>query len=93
MWSEEARKGIGRKVAIWIIFNILILLCTPVLHYIYLDQLLDYEYATGVRTSTSGDNIIIPVFGGFIFLVMILFVVNVLAAIYLHRCTYRAKRR
>lgn len=74
----------GRNVAIWIIANIVILICTPILHYIYLDRLLDYEYAHGIRTSTDGDIILIPVLGGFLTLVILLFVLNIAGLIYLH---------
>ena len=75
-------EDLGRKVALWIIADIVILVCVPVAHYIYLDRLLDYEYATGIRTDTSGDIILIPVVGGFIFLFLILFVINSLAVVY-----------
>ena len=75
-------ENIGRKVALWIIADIVILICVPVAHYVYLDRLLDYEYATGIRTNTSADTITIPVFGGFIFLFLILFVINIAALSY-----------
>ena len=82
--DDETRERVGRKVAIWIVANVLILVVTPILHYIYLDRLLDYEYATGIRTSTSGDTIIIPVVGGFIFLIGVLFVVNLFGISYMY---------
>jgi len=75
-------ENLGRKVAIWIIADIVVLICVPVAHYIYLDRLLDYEYSTGIRTDSSGDIILIPVVGGFIFLFLILFVINILALVY-----------
>ena len=72
----------GRKVALWIIADIVILVCVPVAHYIYLERLLDYEYANGIRTDTNGDIIVIPVVGGFILLFLIVFVINILASVY-----------
>lgn len=71
----------GRTVALWIIADILILICVPIAHYIYLDRLLDYEYSAGIRKSTSGDIILLPVIGGFILLLFLVIVVNALAAI------------
>jgi hypothetical protein len=72
----------GRKVALWIIADIVILTCGPIVHYICLDGLLDYEYATGIRTDTSGDIILIPVIGGFILLFLIVFLINAMALVY-----------
>ncbi len=56
----------------------------PILHYAYLGWLIDHEYAAGIRTSTGGDIILIPVMGGFVLLVIVLSVVNLLAAIYVY---------
>ncbi len=44
MIDDLERERIGRNVAIWIIVNVLIIVFTPILHYIYLDRLLGYEY-------------------------------------------------
>lgn len=67
------------KLSFWLLANMLVLAGGPILHYIYLDRLLDYEYAAGIRTSTDGDIILIPVMGSFVFLFVTLLVVNVLA--------------
>jgi hypothetical protein len=87
--SEENRERVGRNVAIWIIANVLILVCVPVFHYIYLDDLVEYEYANGLRTSATGDTLIIPLIGGFIFLVVTLFVINFVAASYVYLSYFR----
>lgn len=87
MWQsipERDRERVGRNVAIWIVTELLILVCVPVLHYQYLENLLDYEYANGLRTSTAGDTIAIPLVGGFVFLVLVLSLINVVGACYLY---------
>ena len=84
MINEEQREKVGRNVAIWIVTNAITLVCIPVLHYIYLDRLLDYEYASGIRKSTDGDIFLIEVLGGFILLVILSFIVNLLGATYIY---------
>jgi uncharacterized membrane protein len=68
------------RLLLWIMANIIILISVPILYYVYLDRLVDYEYATGVRTSTGGDIILIPVAGVFLFLLLILLVINTAVA-------------
>ena len=71
-----------RKFFFWIVANIAALFVIPILYYIYLDSLLDYEYANGIRTSTSGDTILIPVVGMFVLLLFSSIVINFAIACY-----------
>ncbi len=75
----------------WFITHIVILILAPVAHYISLDRQLDYEYATGIRTDTGGDTIHIPVFGGFVFLLVLMLLINVIAVVV--RAVYRKRNR
>jgi hypothetical protein len=68
-----------KKLLLWFTVNLVILVSIPVIYYIYLDRLVDYEYATGIRTSTGGDIVLIPVAGLFIFVLLVLLIANVLA--------------
>lgn len=69
-----------KKFLLWIIGNAILLFVIPILYYIYLDRLIDNEYARGVRTSTSGDSVLIPVFGVFILLFLTSVVINLAIA-------------
>lgn len=71
-----------KKFFFWIVANIVGLFVIPILHYIYLDRLLNYEYASGIRTSTGGDIILIPVVGMFVFLLLSSLVINFAIACY-----------
>lgn len=71
-----------KKLFFWLIAEMFVLVGLPVLYYIYLDRLLDYEYAAGIRTSSDGDIILIPVMGLFVLLFIILFVADILAVCY-----------
>jgi hypothetical protein len=71
-----------KKLILWLITNVLILIGVPILYYIYLERLVDYEYATGIRTSTGGDIILIPVVSSFIFLFVTLLIINVFLICY-----------
>ena len=69
-----------RKFIIWFVSNVALQIGGPILFYFYLSGLLDYEYAHGIRTSTDGDNIIIPVLGMVIFIFFSLVVINIIIA-------------
>ncbi len=78
----------AKKLLLWLAVNGSIQVGFPVLFYIYLDRQVDYEYAAGIRTSTDGDIIMIPVVGLFIFLFIALLIINTIGA-----CLYIRKHR
>jgi hypothetical protein len=71
-----------KKLFLWLLADALILYSVPILYYNYLARTLDYEYATGIRTSSDGDIILIPVMGLFMYLSLLVFIVNILAVCY-----------
>ena len=77
------------KPLLWFIANVSILIGGPILYHVYLDRLLDHEYATGIRTSTDGDIILIPVAGLFIFLLISLLIINAVVGF----CVWLRRRR
>lgn len=72
------KKLLLKKLLFWIIANVLLQFGIPVIFYFYVRQMVDDEYATGLRTTSDGDSIIIPVAGMFIFAFVALLVVNAL---------------
>lgn len=72
-----------KKLFFSLIISSILQIVIPVLYYFYLDNLLDYEYANGIRTSTNGDTITLPVVGMFILVFFALFVINIGFACYL----------
>lgn len=81
-----------KKFLIWLLADALILIGVPVLYYNYLARQVDYEYATGIRTSSDGDIILIPVLGVFMSLSLLVLIVNVLAPCYYIWRHYRQVR-
>jgi O-antigen/teichoic acid export membrane protein len=71
-----------KRLFFWLMADISILIGLPILHYLYLARMLDYEYANGIRTSSDGDSILIPVVGLFIFLFVVLLIINLVVAGY-----------
>jgi hypothetical protein len=53
------------KIILWLLADALILYAVPVLYYNNLARQVSYEYAAGVRTSSDGDIVFIPVMGVF----------------------------
>jgi len=47
-----------KKLLLWLAVNASIQFGLPILFYIYLERMVNYEYATGIRTSTDGDIIL-----------------------------------
>jgi hypothetical protein len=69
-----------KRLLFWVIANVLLQFGVPVIYFFYLRQMVDEEYTTGVRTSSDGDSIIIPVGSMFIFMFITLLAVNALGA-------------
>ncbi|MCA1641634.1 MAG: hypothetical protein LC785_06750 [Acidobacteria bacterium] len=76
----------AKRLLFWIIANVLLQFGVPVIYFVYMRRMVDEEYATGMRTSSDGDSMIIPVMGMFIFVLITLLAVNALGAgVYLLR--------
>jgi hypothetical protein len=76
-------KASKRKISLWLLGNLALLVFVPVGLYIYLNRLVEYEYATGIRTGGNDPVILIPVIGVFFFLFLILLTVNTLTALFI----------
>lgn len=82
----------NKLLNLWITSAILQIV-VPIVYYFYLDNLVDYEYANGIRTSTDGDTLTIPVVGMFILVFLILVVINVVYGSYLVLVNKRANNQ
>jgi hypothetical protein len=71
------------RLALWFITNAAVAIGLPYLFTIWIRREVDYEYATGLRTSTDGDSIVIPIAGFTMLLWFALLVCNAIGlAIY-----------
>lgn len=65
----------------WGVGNLMLLFGLPALTFWYLQREIDEQYRTGVRTSTGGDSLGIPVSEVAIMTVVVLLIINVVAAL------------
>ena len=70
-----------KRLAIWIVLNIIWLIGLPVVCGVYLYNDLQYQYETGFRVSTDGDSISIPIFAITILNFLFVFSVNLIILI------------
>jgi hypothetical protein len=76
---------------LWVVADVLLLFGVPIMFSVYVRRMVDEEYATGMRNTSDGDSIIIPVAGMFIFMLITLISINALVgSFYLLR---RRRRR
>lgn len=71
-----------KKVFFLFVASGVVQIVLPILYYFYLSSLMDYEYENGIRTSTGGDSIMIPVAGMFVLVFLTLVFINIIAACY-----------
>jgi len=80
-----------KKLILWLLADALVLYGVPILYYNYLARMVNHEYATGIRTSSDGDIILIPVVGLFMNLLVVVLIINILGVCY-HIWAHRRKR-
>jgi hypothetical protein len=78
------------RVFFWVLANIAVQIFVPIIYFVYLMWLMDYEYENGIRTSSDGDSIMIPAAGMFVLIFFTLIVVNVFIAVAYFWIKYRA---
>lgn len=91
--QNKVKKGMEEKLFFWLVCHIPIQIGVPILFYFYLDALLDFEYAHGIRTSTDGDTIIIPVLGMAIFVFISLVVIDIILFCYCFWIEHKNSRK
>ncbi len=75
-----------RLLAPLIVANVVLLFVVPVAFAFYIRHMVDEEYATGARTGSGGDSIIIPVGNMFLLMLITTVSINLLAGgLYLWR--------
>jgi len=70
-----------KHLNLWFLLNIIGLIGLPIVYGLYLNNEIQYQYETGLRTSTDGDSISIPVFGVAVINTILLGVVNAIILI------------
>jgi hypothetical protein len=76
---------------LWVVADVLLLFGVPIMFSVYVRRMVYEEYATGMRNTSDGDSIIIPVVGMLIFMLITLISINALVgSFYLLR---RRRRR
>jgi hypothetical protein len=66
----------SKKIAAWVAANVMVLIGLPVVFAMWLRHEVSEEYRLGIRTSTDADTWAIPVFGLFLWLLLLLVVSN-----------------
>ncbi len=72
-----------KKPFLLFVISAVIQIVSPIFYYFHLSSQLNYEYENGMRTSTNGDSIAIPIVGMFILVFFVLVVINISYACHL----------
>ena len=74
----------NKRVLIWILANVSWIVGLPIVYGIYLYNEVQYQYENGLRTSTDGDSISIPIFGVAIINLALVVIVNLVIIVYFY---------